>query len=454
MLAPTDQDLIAAGDEAVSRLRWMLRLDTTNPPGNELPLVEQLAAELTREGLQPQVLVPAPNRANLVVRLRGDGSQRPLLLLSHLDVVPAEPSQWTHPPFAGEVADGLIYGRGAVDSKLTTAVHMQVLLACKRLEVPLKRDLVLVAAADEERGAVQGMAWMVEKHPEVFDAEYGINEAGGFALLIDGKPVYTCQVAEKGGADLDLVVKGTPGHSSVPHGDNAIVHLGRVLQQLAGKLPHRVPDSVRAFFQGAAAAQARPETAGLLRAVLREDRCEAALKALPVGEPTRLMFDAMVRNTCAPTILEAGLKRNVIPSNATVQLSGRPLPGVDEASFLQEVRDLMAANGGLGDVELELHRFRTGIEYDHRTPLFGAMADALRIRDPDAILVPYMQTGGTDAHLLAGYDMVIYGFLPMRHEPGMDFFQLCHGHDERVSVENVHFAVAVIGDAVGSLNGL
>ena len=234
MLAPTDQDLIAAGDEAVSRLRWMLRLDTTNPPGNELPLVEQLAAELTREGLQPQVLVPAPNRANLVVRLRGDGSQRPLLLLSHLDVVPAAPSQWTHPPFAGEVADGLIYGRGAVDSKLTTAVHMQVLLACKRLEVPLKRDLVLVAAADEERGAVQGMAWMVEKHPEVFDAEYGINEAGGFALLIDGKPVYTCQVAEKGGADLDLVVKGTPGHSSVPHGDNAFVHLGRVLQQLAG----------------------------------------------------------------------------------------------------------------------------------------------------------------------------------------------------------------------------
>ena len=211
---------------------------------------------------------------------------------------------------------------------------------------------------------------------------------------------------------------------------------------------------MRAFFQGAAAAQARPETAGLLRAVLREDRCEAALKALPVGEPTRLMFDAMVRNTCAPTILEAGLKRNVIPSNATVQLSGRPLPGVDEASFLQEVRDLLAANGGLGAVELELHRFRTGVEYDHRTPLFGAMADALRIRDPDAILVPYMQTGGTDAHLLAGYDMVIYGFLPMRHEPGMDFFQLCHGHDERVSVENVHFAVAVIGDAVRSLNGL
>jgi acetylornithine deacetylase/succinyl-diaminopimelate desuccinylase-like protein len=163
----------------------------------------------------------------------------------------------------------------------------------------------------------------------------------------------------------------------------------------------------------------------------------------------------MVRNTCAPTMLEAGVKRNVIPSTATVQLSGRPLPGVDQASFVQEVRDLLAAAGpAAGRVEFELGRFRTGIEYDHRTPLFDAMADALRNHDPKAVLVPYMQTGGTDACHLTGIDMTIYGFVPMRYEPGMDFFQLCHGHDERVSVENVHFAVAVTEDVVRSLNGL
>ena len=445
--------MIAAGGEAVSRLRRMLRFDTTNPPGNELPLVEHLAAELTREGLQPQVMVSAPNRANLVVRLRGDGSQRPLLLLSHLDVVPAEPSQGTHPPFAAEVADGLVFGRGAVDSKLTTAVHMQVLLACWRLGVTLKRDLVLVAAADEEKGARHGMAWMVENHPEVFDAEYGINEAGGFALLVDGKPVYTCQVGEKGGADVDLIVSGTPGHSSVPHGDNAIVHLGGVLRELEGKLPHRVPDSVRAFFEGAAAAQVQPRTAELLRAVLCAESCEAALQELPIDQPTRLMFDAMVRNTCAPTILEAGVKRNVIPSSATVQLSGRPLPGVDEAAFMREVRDLLVSGGVAAGVELELSHFRTGVEFDHRTPLFDAMAGAIRARDPEAVLVPYMQTGGTDARMLVEMDMAIYGFVPMRYEQGMDFFQLCHGHDERVSEENVHFAVAVTGDVVRILNG-
>lgn len=437
----------AAGAEAVARLQHMLRFDTTNPPGNELPLAQHLATQVAQDGLEARILESAPGRANLVVRLRGDGSERPLLLISHLDVVPAEPARWTHPPFAGALAEGQVWGRGAVDSKLTTTAQLQVLLLCKRLGLPLKRDLVLVATADEELGSNYGVKWLAQHHPEVFDAEYGINEGGGFALLVDGRPLYTCQVGEKGSAYLDLVMHGRPGHSSVPHADNPLLHLSAVLDRLGGRLPHRVTASARAFFEGAAAAQARPEVATLLRALLDPARQEAALAQLPVDEPTRLMFDAMLRNTCAPTMLEAGIKRNVIPSEATVKLSGRTLPNMDQDTFLAQVRALV----GQGP-EFRLDNYWAGAEFPSDTPLLGAIQAAMQCCEPGSAVVPYMVTGGTDARFLQGRDLTVYGFLPMRHEPGMDFFSLCHGHDERVSVANVQFAVQVLYEVVRQLN--
>jgi acetylornithine deacetylase/succinyl-diaminopimelate desuccinylase-like protein len=440
-----------AGREAVDWLCRLLRFDTTNPPGNELPLVRDIAGALAGEGLSPRILESAPGRGNLVVRLEGDGSERPVLLLSHVDVVPAEPEKWTHDPFGGEAAAGYVWGRGAIDSKLTTAVGLQVLLMCKRLDLPLTRDLVLVAAADEELGGVHGARWLAANHPEVFDAEYGINEGGGFALLIDGRPVYTCQVAEKGSAELNLVGRGQPGHSSVPHNDNAVFHLAGALERLSDvKMPHRVTTGIRAFFEGAAAAQARDEVADLLLGVLDPKRCDAALSALPVDEPTRLMFDAMVRNTCAPTILEAGVKRNVIPSEAVARLSGRPLPGADETGFVREVRAL-AGEG----VALEMESaFRPGTEFDHQTHLLDAIQASIGRFDPEGVVVPYMQTGGTDARFLRDREIHVYGFIPMRHEEGEAYFELCHGHDERVSVANVRFGVQVLFDVVCRLNGI
>ena len=441
-------DWVKEGDEAVRRLQAMLRFDTTNPPGNELALAQFLADELRQEGLSSEILCSADQRGNLVVRLRGDGSERPILMMSHLDVVPAEPNMWTHPPFDGNVADGFVWGRGAIDSKLTGTLHMQVMLLCKRLGLPLKRDLVLIAAADEEKGGHCGMEWLVDQHPEWLDAEYGLNEAGGFALLVDGIPVYTCQVAEKGSAPYDVVAKGQPGHSSVPHNDNAIAHLGKALHNLgAGLMPHKVVPCVRAFFEVMAQAMPRAEVGDLLRAVLVPETSQDALAALPVNEATRLMFQAMVRNTCAPTVLEAGLKRNVIPSEARAQLSGRPLPGVDQKTFEQEVQKLV------GDAGLDLTEpFRAGVAFDHNTPLFDAIDGAMKKADDQAVVVPYMQTGGTDARFLSGLDMHVYGFVPMRYEDGLDFFALCHGHDERVSTDNVALGVEVLFDVVRQLN--
>lgn len=457
---PLDRaDLTAAGDEAVAHLRDMVRFDTTNPPGQETALVRHLADLLTTEGVEVEVLESAPGRANLVARLpaadrAGKGNRsRPLMMLSHLDVVPVEADQWTHPPFAAELAHGMVWGRGSIDSKLTAAVHLQVLLLCKRLGLPLERDLVMVAAADEELGGVHGVKWLCEHRRDLLDAEYVLNEAGGFALLVDGRPLYTCQVAEKGGAELDLVAGGRPGHASVPHGDNPIVYLGAALQALGGRPPHRLTPSVRAFVEAAAAAQERPEVAAGLRALLEPETCDQALAGLPVGEPTRVMIDAMLRNTFAPTVLEAGVKRNVIPSSASVQLSARPLPGVDADTFLEDVRAVLGP-ACLDRVECRMGTFRPGLEFPWETPLFEAMGQALRRREPGAVLVPYMQTGGTDARFLRDQDTTVYGFVPMRYEPGMDFFELCHGHDERVSVDNVHFAVEVLFEVACSLNGM
>ena len=187
------------GRETVERLRAMIRFETVNPPGDEKELVEWLAQQLRDEGLEPEVIYSGVQRANLSLRLKGDGSERPLLLLSHLDVVPVEEERWSYPPFAAELHDGFVYGRGAIDSKLTGAVQLQVVLMCHRLGLPLKRDLVLVATADEERGGRYGMEWLVRERPDLWDAEYGLNEGGGFALVVDGKPLYTVQVGRKEG---------------------------------------------------------------------------------------------------------------------------------------------------------------------------------------------------------------------------------------------------------------
>ena len=359
-----------------------------------------------------------------------------------------EEDRWSYPPFAAEVKDGFVYGRGAIDSKLTGAVQLQVLLLCHRLGLSLKRDLVVVAAADEERGGVYGMQWLARERPDLFDAEFGLNEGGGFALVVDGVPLYTVQVGEKGGADVDLMANGQPGHSSVPHDDNAIFHIAQVLARMAGgKMPHQPPASVRAFFVAAAEAMPRAQVAADLRALLDPTAHAAALARLPINEPTRRIFDAMVRNTCAPTILQAGLKRNVIPSVALTQLSGRPLPGVDAETFVGQVRALAGAS-----VDCRLDTFRPGVEFDHQSPLFAAVAAAVKRFDPTGVAVPYMQTGGTDARFLTDRDIAVYGFVPMRYEEGLDFFELCHGHDERVSADNILFGVQTLFDIACRLN--
>jgi acetylornithine deacetylase/succinyl-diaminopimelate desuccinylase-like protein len=443
----------AAESRAVEHLRRLVQLDTTNPPGDERPAADYVAEVGRAAGLEAVVVESAPGRGNAVLRLRGSGQARPILLLSHLDVVPAEAAKWRHPPFAGVVSEGCVWGRGSVDSKLTTAVGLAALIDLAGAGRPLRRDLILAATASEETGGpANGAGYLARKHPELIRAEYTVNEGGGYTVEVGGRVYYAIQTAEKGGCPADLIARGSPGHASVPHDDNPIPKLGRALDRLqARRMPVHATPTLRAFVEGVAAdheAHGSAATAALARALLDPTRADEALRRLPVDGGTRLMLDAMLRNTAAPTVLTAGTKRNVIPSEARAELSGRPLPGQTRESFLAELRAVVG-----DEVEIAADAFSPGLEAELDPAFEAAALAALRRQDPNAAVLPLLMTGGTDAKRLEGVGGKVYGFVPMLHEPGVDYMSLCHAHDERVSIASVEFGLRVTRDLLLELAG-
>ena len=325
---PTSLDWPAITAEAIRHLQDLLRIDTTNPPGNELVAAEYLAGVLRSEGYDPLVLEAAPQRGNLIARLKGDGSLPPLLLYTHLDVVPAEPEHWTHPPFAGEVADGFAWGRGALDMKSVAAMQLMTMLLLKRNAVALRRDVIFAATADEEIDSDVGAEWLVTRHPDLVRAEYGLSETGGYTLYLEGKKFYPVMCAEKGTCWLKIRARGKPGHGSVPHADHAVLHLVRAIERVTSHpLPLHMTATASTYVQRLARSVGGT-TGMLLSAVLHPILHDAALKAIP----DRSLADALhaiFHNTVSPNQLRAGYKANVIPSEAEAILDGRMLPGFD-----------------------------------------------------------------------------------------------------------------------------
>lgn len=430
-------------EEVTVYLQELLRIDTTNPPGNEIRAARYLEGVLSEEGFEPLVMESAPGRGNLVARLKGSGEAPPLILLSHLDVVPAEAEKWTHHPFGGELAEGYIWGRGAVDMKNLTAIEMMVLILCRRYQLPLKRDLILVATADEETGGKLGAGWLAEHHPGLLEAEYAINEGGGFPILVGGKSFYTCQVAEKGVCWMKLIARGKPGHGSIPHDDNAVLHLARVLDRLGrAEPPIHLTDTVAEFLRRIAQEQER-DVASQIEDFLVGKAERLNLEELPIDPFIALMLNAMLHNTFTPTILRAGSKTNVIPSEAIATIDGRVLPGQEKAAVLGELVEAIGE-----EMEKRVEEFRPGLETSFATPLYEAICQVMAQHDPEGIIVPYMVTGGTDAMHLAKRGVKVYGFCPTRYDPGLSPLELAHAHDERISQENLLFGTRVIFDLV------
>ncbi|HOQ98305.1 MAG TPA: M20/M25/M40 family metallo-hydrolase [Anaerolineae bacterium] len=431
------------GDQVVEHLSRLIRFDTSNPPGNETPAALYLKQILEREGVEElQLLESAPRRGNLVARLRGDGSKRPLLLSTHLDVVPAEPEHWTHPPFSGTVADGMVWGRGALDMKHMAAMSLGVVLLARRLQLPLKRDIIFAAVADEEMAFDYGSRWLVENHPDLVRAEYGLSEMGGMLTPIAGRRCYPIQVAEKGVCWLRMRTSGQPGHGSTPHGDNAVVHLARALARLGdGRgMPIHLT-RVAAGCLRTLAAGLPPRERLLLHGLLNRRLAPLALRGLPPEQRNDLR--ALLCNTVTPTRLQAGVKTNVIPSQAEAELDCRLLPGQMPEDAIREIRAIVGTV-----VDLDPLKVSPGVEFESNTELYDVVRRTLVAHDPAALPVPYMATAATDARQYARLGTTVYGFTPGQLEGDMQMMRLIHGHDERIPVASLHFGVRVLYDVV------
>jgi len=408
--------------EALETVRALIRCDTTNPPGNERVATDYLAARLGAEGLVPVVLEKEPARANLIARINGSGGASPLMLSSHTDVVPVEPAHWSRAPFGGQVADGCIWGRGAIDMKSKTAMDLGLMLALARAGVVLNRDLIFAAVADEEAGSELGAHFLVERHPDLVRAGWVLNEAGGFTLHLGGRRYYPIQVAEKGYVTVRMTVSASPGHGSIPRSESAIA----ALAELIGRLD-RTP--------------LRTRVTPLMRRTL--DQLGLDAQSAPP------LFRAMIANTVAPTILRAGYKDNVIPGEASVVLDGRTLPGETAESLLGELREIVGP-----EPALEVIKCAPPAEGSADTPLFKLIAHHVEAADPGARAIAWMLPGATDSKFYAQLGATCYGFAPVRIGPRMPYGALYHGNDERIPVDGFLWGLRLYAEVVLNFLGL
>ncbi len=433
--------------EALERFRDLLRIDTTNPPGNEVEAVRYIAALLDDAEIPYEIVETAPGRANLIARLRGTGNAAPLLLSSHLDVVPAVAENWTCPPFAAEIRDGFVWGRGAIDMKHMTVYGLTAMLLLHRLGLPLERDLILAAVADEEAGCDQGMRWLVENRPELVRAEYALNEVGGFTLHAGDKRLYPVQIAEKGFVWVRMTARGRAGHGSMPHEENPVLKLAAAVDKLGRtRLPVRPTAVVDNFLKKVGSSMgglASFALAGVRFAPLTD----LLLDRLP--DEQRNVFNACMHNTVCPTMFEGGGKINVIPGSASVLMDCRTLPGVREPDLLREIR------GVIGDsYELEILKSGPPAVVDPHTALFSTIEAAIRRRDPGAEAVPYMVVGFTDSKWLAQLGVTAYGFAPIRWPADVKFSELFHGVDERIPVDGFRWGLRTFFEVVAETVGV
>jgi acetylornithine deacetylase/succinyl-diaminopimelate desuccinylase-like protein len=446
-------DVEKASREATDFLRRLLQFDTTNPPGNETACARYIAEVFGKEGIPAEVVEPMPGRGSVVARLpatKAGGAKRPLLLLSHLDVVPAVAADWKRPPFSGDLADGEIWGRGALDTKNLTALWMVVMLEAKRQRVPLTRDLIFAATADEEMGGTWGVAWLVQNRPELVDCEFALNEGGGTGIALGARTAYVYQTAEKGICWTTVTAHGKAGHASLPTKDNPVVHLAGALHRIGTtSLPMHITDTFRLFVErlGPALPAGLSQAADLL---LDAATLESALAFFP-DEYAANNIRAMTRNTASPTVISGSDKTNVIPQTATAQVDCRILPGQTPESLFAELRALLGLDqedGGSPKLELTLARSSLATESPPDTELAAALGRALTRHDPDAVLVPFLVPGGTDGRFLRPQGVVCYGFCPTLCKEDNESV---HGINERITVASLEFGLKVLWDALAEM---
>jgi acetylornithine deacetylase/succinyl-diaminopimelate desuccinylase-like protein len=444
-------------DEVTDLLQRLIRVDTTNPPGNETAAAELLRDYLEASGVACELIAKVPERANLVARIPG-GDGPSLLFLCHTDVVLADPAEWSVPPFSGELRNGVVWGRGALDMKSQVAANAVAIASLAREDFEPTGDLILAATADEEVGDGFGLEWLCEEHPDAVRCEYAINEGGGERVeLADGRAIYEATVAEKMTAPFVLRVRGRSGHASMPGiADNALVKAARLVERLAAFRPEP---------------QLGPEVEAFLAVVLGEvpPAPQAVERTRQVSVGAADIVEALLVPTFSPTIISASVKRNVIPALCEVEVDCRLLPGQHPEHvepFIRAVLDAGSIAGGAddaqrraggGDVEYELEwiEARGGTRSPLDTPLWAALEEFVAEAEPGASAAPLACAGFTDSHWLReAFGTVAYGFFPATGElPPEVAASLVHSADERIPVSDLELGVRWLRHAARAVLG-
>jgi acetylornithine deacetylase/succinyl-diaminopimelate desuccinylase-like protein len=419
--------------EVVKICQDLIRIPSVNfgeGKGDEKAVAEYIVASLAEVGIASEIFESAPNRCNVIARLPGSDTSRPgLVLHGHIDVVPANAADWSVDPFAAEIRDGMIWGRGAVDMKNMDAMILAIVRKWARTGYKPPRDIVLAFFADEEAGMTFGSRWMAAQHPEVFaGCSEAISEVGGFSVTVaDGKRLYFVEAAQKGIHWMKLTAQGRAGHGSMMNDENAITSLTEAVAKIGRyEWPQRYTKTVKILFSKIAQATGKKYDESDLRPLLSE-----------IG-PTARMIGATLQNTANPTMLEAGYKANVIPGSASAVIDGRFLPGYED-ELNKTIKEIIGP-----DISIETISRDIALEIDFEGDLVEAMCNAITTFDPEGIPVPYLMSGGTDNKALSELGIVGYGFSPLQLPADLDFMALFHGVDERVPISGLEFGVKVL----------
>jgi acetylornithine deacetylase/succinyl-diaminopimelate desuccinylase-like protein len=437
-------------EEVTSFLRDLIRINTTNPPGNETAAAKYLAERMGEEGFKCELFESAPDRGSVVARLKGTGEKPSLLLLSHLDVVAANAGEWSVDPFGGVVKDGFVWGRGALDMKGMVAIEVLVLKLLKRNGVELKGDVVFAATADEEQGGLSGADYLLRNYPEKVFAPYVLNEGGGLAIPTRNGNVFTVQTAEKGILWFKVIAKGTSGHGSMPNvADNAIMRMNRVIAKLGNyRSEVLLVPTVKRFLSEIAREDAvlqEPFTRLLANPELSDKILDEFAMASPqLAEEIR----PRLQMTITPTIIHGGVKENVIPSECETVFDCRILPGQESAQAIGLIKALLAEVDS-EKLVFESLQVQEPSESTAETPLYAAISEVLREFEPNCGVTPMLATGGTDSRFFRRKGSVCYGFQPMYPEESSGkVVKREHSIDERISVENLVFGASVLYETV------
>lgn len=421
--------------EVVKICQDLIRIPSVNfgeGRGDEKAVAEYIVASLAEVGIASEIFESAPNRCNVIARLPGrDSTRSGLVVHGHIDVVPANADDWSVDPFAAEIRDGMIWGRGAVDMKNMDAMILAIARKWARTGYKPPRDIVLAFFADEEAGMTFGSRWMAAEHPEVFaGCSEAVSEVGGFSVTVaDGKRLYFVEAAQKGIHWMKLTAHGRAGHGSMMNDENALTAIADAVAKIGRyEWPQRYTKTVKALFSKIAQVTGKKYDEADLRPLLSE-----------IG-PTARMIGATLQNTANPTMLEAGYKANVIPGSASAVIDGRFLPGYED-ELNRTIREIIGP-----DISIETISRDIALEIEFEGDLVEAMCKAITTFDPEGIPVPYLMSGGTDNKALSELGIIGYGFSPLQLPADLDFMALFHGVDERVPISGLEFGVKVLED--------